>query len=43
MTIWTGVAIFYSAIAAVEITAAMIGAGIPLIRDKIRKRRKGRP
>ena len=43
MTIWTGVAIFYGAIAVTEITAVMIGAGIPLIRDKIRKRRKGRP
>ena len=40
MTIWAGVAIFYGAVALIETVAALIGAGIPLLREKIREKRR---
>ena len=43
MTFWTGALIGFGALALIETAAVMIGAGIPIMKDKIRKRRKGRP
>ena len=34
------VAIFYGAVALIETVAALIGAGIPLLREKIREKRR---
>lgn len=41
MTIWAWVAIFFGAIALIETVFVIVFAGIPLARDK-RKRRKSR-
>ena len=42
MSVLKGIAVGFVILAAVECAAAMIGAGIPVMRDKMRKRRRRR-